>query len=286
MPLRTSTGLKNKLLGITINKCTNGSATVDISGWTPVNGVITRIASGGVSDGPYFSLAESGGANPGKMHWDFTTKVGHLYMLELYAKKGTADSCKVMVGTPAVEDVLWDSGNLADADWTLYRVFFYAISTTTRVTFQTNDATEGETSFLDELRFVSMARAVKDLFQGGFLKLYSGSQPASPDNAPSGNNVLLCTFYSDGVAAGLEFDDAAGGVLNKKTGQTWSGTAIASGTAGWFRIVVSDDSGAESTTDERIDGAVATSGAQLNMSSTAIAEGAVQIFADFSISVK
>lgn len=76
-----------------------------------------------------------------------------------------------------------------------------------------------------------------------------------------------------GVAAanGLLFESAAAGVVGKKTTQTWSGTAIAGGTAGWFRLRESNDTGAgASTTAARYDGAIATSGAEMNLGSLTI----------------
>lgn len=81
------------------------------------------------------------------------------------------------------------------------------------------------------------------------------------------------------AANGLKFGSPAARTISKASGQTWSGTAVATGTAGWFRIVgsVADGSGADSSEVEiRVDGAIATSGAELNLPSTAIASGAVQ----------
>lgn len=90
---------------------------------------------------------------------------------------------------------------------------------------------------------------------------------------------------------GLKMDyNAAAGLITKDVTQTWSGTAVAVGTqtAGWFRVKgsVSDagalDSGAVYL---RMDGAVATSGAQMNMSSTSITYGAVQTLSAFNFTV-
>ncbi len=54
-----------------------------------------------------------------------------------------------MIGTTGDEDSLYDSGNLTDAGWALKTIYFKATATTTRITFQTNDATGGETSLFD-----------------------------------------------------------------------------------------------------------------------------------------
>lgn len=94
------------------------------------------------------------------------------------------------------------------------------------------------------------------------------------------------TAFSGGVnsANGLKFGVSAAGVLSKDANQTWSGVAVASGTAGWFRYVGAvTDSGLNDGSESqiRIDGAVATSGAQINMTSTTITAGATQTISGF-----
>lgn len=95
---------------------------------------------------------------------------------------------------------------------------------------------------------------------------------------------------SGGVSAvnGLAFGVAAGGVLPKSSGQTWSGVALASGTAGWFRFEgpVADSGALDSTESQvRLDGAISTSGAQLNMSSTSITAAATQTITSFPLTL-
>lgn len=80
---------------------------------------------------------------------------------------------------------------------------------------------------------------------------------------------------ASGVSAvnGLKFGAAVAGVIAKLSTQTWSGVNLASGTAGWYRFTgsVADSEVADSTESQiREDGAIATSGAQLNLSSTAL----------------
>jgi hypothetical protein len=89
-------------------------------------------------------------------------------------------------------------------------------------------------------------------------------------------------------ANGLKFGTAAAGVLPKLASQTWSGVAVATGTAGWFRFVGSiADSGVSDTTesDIRMDGSISTSGAQLNMSSTNIVASATQTISSFPVTL-
>jgi hypothetical protein len=83
--------------------------------------------------------------------------------------------------------------------------------------------------------------------------------------------------FSGGVDAvnGLLFDSAASGVLGKRTGQTWSGTSVATGTAGYFRFRETNDTGIGATTTAvRYDGVIGTSGAEMNLSSLSITSGA------------
>jgi hypothetical protein len=87
-------------------------------------------------------------------------------------------------------------------------------------------------------------------------------------------------------ANGLTFGDSAAGVIVKNPTETWSGTASGTGTAGWFRFVGPQvDAGAADASEvfHRVDGNIATSGANLNMSNTAIVTSAVQTLNTFSL---
>lgn len=94
---------------------------------------------------------------------------------------------------------------------------------------------------------------------------------------------------SGGVAAvnGLTLAAASAGSVGKKSTETWSGVAAASGTAGWFRFEGSvADSGVADASEAqiRLDGSVATSGAQLTMASTNVVSGATQTVGGFTAS--
>lgn len=93
-----------------------------------------------------------------------------------------------------------------------------------------------------------------------------------------------------GVTAvnGLKFGPSVGGVMPKRSSQTWSGVAGATGTAGWFRFVgaVADAGTLDSTESTfRMDGAISTSGAQLNMSNTTVTSTATQTIASFPVTL-
>lgn len=78
-------------------------------------------------------------------------------------------------------------------------------------------------------------------------------------------------------ANGLQFDVVSAGVLPNLDTQTWEGVNVASGTAGWFRQYgsVADTHALDAAgVAIRLDGAIATAGAEMNLNNTAFAVGA------------
>lgn len=97
------------------------------------------------------------------------------------------------------------------------------------------------------------------------------------------SNVKVGYAITNGLAFGL----SAAGVLSKHTGQTWQFTAVASGTAGWFRWMGDDtDAGGISTTLPRIDGRITTDGGggEMILSSLTITSGATTTIDAMSLS--
>lgn len=122
------------------------------------------------------------------------------------------------------------------------------------------------------------SRGWKDIFKNCVIEIYSGSQPSDADQGETGTKLLRITAsglaFTPGAATnGLNFGDPSGGVVAKATSETWVGSGLADGTAGWFRCYANRYQTGESTTAIRFDGAVATSGAQLNLSTTSIKSG-------------
>ena len=115
-------------------------------------------------------------------------------------------------------------------------------------------------------------------FANGIIEIYSGSQPVTADAAVSGTLLGIVTLnsgaFASGVATnGLTFAAAANGAVAKSG--VWSFNGIAVGTAGWFRLKGNaTDAGAISTVLPRLDGSIATSGADLNLSNISVAVGA------------
>lgn len=87
---------------------------------------------------------------------------------------------------------------------------------------------------------------------------------------------------------GLLFDTSSGGVMPKLATQTWSGVNANTGTAGWFRQYgsVNDAGGLDTTASTlRVDGSVATSGADMNLNSTAFSSGATTTMSSWSMTM-
>lgn len=122
------------------------------------------------------------------------------------------------------------------------------------------------------------------LMAGGLIKIYSGSPPASADDAASGS--LLCTISLNSTGTGINMaSTASGGVLAKSTSETWSGVVALSGAATYYRHVAASDTGASSTTQARLQGEIATAGAELNLSSTTLTSGATQTVDYYSVAL-
>ncbi|PRH79389.1 hypothetical protein C6N75_09915 [Streptomyces solincola] len=110
----------------------------------------------------------------------------------------------------------------------------------------------------------AMANQVTAQADGGSgaatLKIYTGSQPATANDS-IGGSTLLATFTLSDPAFGA----AASGVVTL-AGTPKTVAASATGTAGWFRIQ-------DSASANVVDGAVGTSGAELNLNTTALNNG-------------
>lgn len=116
----------------------------------------------------------------------------------------------------------------------------------------------------------------------------NGTVPGGTATTLSIGTVVNIGTGTAGVTAvnALTWGDAATNAIVKNPAETWSGVAAASGTAGWFRVEAgTTDAGALDSSEAvlRVDGSVATSGAEWNMASTSIVSGATQTISSFSI---
>jgi len=126
-------------------------------------------------------------------------------------------------------------------------------------------------------------------FENGVIEIYSGTQPATADSAVTGTLLGTVTLASGAFTPGsptngLTWGTATGGTVAKSG--TWSFNGVAAGTAGWFRLKGNAvDSGVLSTTLPRLDGSIATSGADMNLSNLSIVIGAPSTIDSFSFTI-
>lgn len=278
MPLRYSTGLRNKLQGERTNIASNGAFTSDTTGWT-ASGATLASASGAGSSGNGLRITNSGAAK-GSAYQDLTTRAGRIYLLTLSSKVDTATSGEIRVGTTADDDSVL-LATFTDSTHAVRRIAFVAPATTTRLTLAVGSATSGHTADFDEVVVEEVLDGLREILRGSRMNIYTGTQPTTADDAATG--TLLVTIAKGGTD-GFEWDPASSGTISKPTADNWQGTTVATGTAGWFRLYEEGDNPANaSSTAARFDGQVATSGAQLNVSSTSFVSGAVQTVSSFTV---
>lgn len=125
---------------------------------------------------------------------------------------------------------------------------------------------------------VSKGGCFAEVFKNAVLDLYSGSRPASADLIETGTKLVRITkgggtFVAGSPDNGINFGESASlGVINLATDpdtgadQILSGTGLVSGTALFGRLRANTAVEGASTTEIRMDGRVATSGVEINMS--------------------
>lgn len=137
----------------------------------------------------------------------------------------------------------------------------------------------------------AMLSALAAKHANGAIYVYEGSQPANSHAAPTGRYLGRVTKNGEAWVPGqpdngLNFGPAAGRELKKSASEIWQIKGEADGIAGWFRYVgnAADDGSVDSTESKpRIDGRVAVSGAEMNLSSTEIVTGATTTIDTFTL---
>lgn len=127
--------------------------------------------------------------------------------------------------------------------------------------------------------------AFADIFEKGCIEVYSGSQPATADYAPTG--TLLGRVTVNGAAwsimnpaAGLSFEMNFVYMV-KPLSDVWQLSVFSSGTAGWFRLKSDIDTDEYSYEQPRIDGAAGTSATELVLQNAVLIAGTKVPFDQF-----
>lgn len=126
---------------------------------------------------------------------------------------------------------------------------------------------------------------IKGSLAAGFIYIYAGVQPVSPNTGASGTLVAKVTKDGDG-STGLTFDTTTTATISKAAAETWRMVGLANGQAGWFRFAeAADTPTATSATAKRIDGSVGTSGADMEIANTNIVLAAISTVDNFTITM-
>ncbi len=115
-------------------------------------------------------------------------------------------------------------------------------------------------------------------FANGIIEIRTGTQPATADAAATGTllgtvTLASAAFTPGNTLNGLTFAAASGGAVSKTGVWSFNGINAPSPglTAGWFRLKGNAaDNDALSTTLPRLDGSIAVSGADMNLSNITI----------------
>ena len=120
----------------------------------------------------------------------------------------------------------------------------------------------------------ALANAIKTAIDagsaGGTIKIYTGSQPATPQDAPTGTLLATLTFGDPSFGAA-----SVGVITANAIAQV---NAVATGTAGWARIADSDGNAV-------MDVDVGTSGATINLNTTSIVSGGPVVITSATITM-
>lgn len=115
----------------------------------------------------------------------------------------------------------------------------------------------------------------RSTLNGFELRVYSGAEPATADNAIGG--AVLIGKYDNGGSPATFSATADDGVLSKNSGETLSGTSVAAGTMAFFRLVLAADDGSASTSAPRVQGQVGLVGMPVVVPNTVVSASGVTL---------
>jgi len=132
--------------------------------------------------------------------------------------------------------------------------------------------------------------SLKGILDYGVIKIFGGTPPSTADGDDT-TFTLLVEITTDGLDVtpgattnGLVFAAPSGGTI-AKSADNWSGAAVATGTASWFRLYDNDVNMGSSSTAARLQGTVGTYGADMLVSSTNVVGGATITVDSFNMTL-
>lgn len=141
---------------------------------------------------------------------------------------------------------------------------------------------------------------IKTELANGKIMFYTGSQPADPNDAPTGTligEVTLsgATWTAGSASAGIEFGTAASATLDKASAEEWKFTCSTAGTIAWGRFIANTTAGSgslsaadtgaldSSGTFPRIDFSVGITSGDCRMTKVTYAVGETGVIQTFTI---
>lgn len=115
-----------------------------------------------------------------------------------------------------------------------------------------------------------------------FIDVFPGAQPSSANTAPGATALMTYSVNHDGVT-GMTWAAPSAGTINKTASESVQAVGAVAGTAGWYRVRLAGDAGTTNTTDLRLDGSIANSGSDMDMTNLAITVGTTRSLDSFPI---
>ncbi len=126
----------------------DGNFEVGISGWTAHLSDLTNIEGG--QYGKCLQITTVGNAT-GYAYAVVSTKIGEMYSITAYFKKGSSPNGQIKIGTAIDATNLYYSGILSDSEWTEYKGVFKATAYSTYITLVNLTSVKGQASFFDSV---------------------------------------------------------------------------------------------------------------------------------------
>lgn len=148
--------------------------------------------------------------------------------------------------------------------------------------------------------FKAFLTTLKTELANGKIDFYTGAQPTSPNDAPTGIKIgsatlAGATWTAGSATGGIEFDAASGATISKAAAEEWKFVCDTAGTIGWGRFIANTTAGSGSLSSAdvgaadsssifpRIDFSVGITSGDCRMSKVTYAVGETGVVQTFTI---